>query len=312
MVLHSYASGFESIFLPCDTLIIDGDTIYIEKDEVLLPQDSILPSAPKLGRIPKHFFSAGASFGLNATIPYFELASGEYSLLHDFLGTKRTPAFNMLAYTDLAARFLTIRGPAGNIELSLATSMCLNKVKAAYTSLKNPSQILADSILSFEASEGELLMQYFTVTEPPDIGEVDSLYPQLVQSMLQYSSIETAAKLRATLNRGNNAVRYFLESGIIKRFISLQPSSNNLFLVNESGKWTSIKTEDLQGINMLVPHFAAGAELKLPSSSTTDGSFFTLGAQLNVSIPLSMLSRTSNLSIQTGSVSLAICGRYHF
>jgi hypothetical protein len=310
--IESFALCAEFAEIPSDTLIIDGDTIYIEKDQVLLPNDSLSSADLKLNRVPKHLFSATAAFGLNATRAFFELGSSEYALLGDFIGAKNNLALNPTALFDLGVRFLTIRGPAGNLELSLASGVCLNKLKVGYTSLKDPLQLKVDSILSFEASEGELMVQYFTITQPPNIGEVDTLYPQLARSMLHFSSIEASGKLRATLNRGPKAVRYFLETGIIKRFVSLRSGQNDIILLNEQGNWRSVQSSMLQGINMLVPHFAAGAEIKLSGPSRMDETFFTIGAQLNASLPVSTLSRTDVLSIATGNVGLSFCGRFFF
>ncbi|MFM7727296.1 MAG: hypothetical protein ACKO7B_11380, partial [Flavobacteriales bacterium] len=213
---------------------------------------------------------------------------------------------------DVAARFLSITGPVGTIELAGAAGFNLNRLKARYTTLQNPADLLKDSVLAFNDNGGELLVQYFTITSPPNIGEVDSISPRLNQAMLTYSAPEVAAKLRITLNRGPHAFRYFIESGIIHRSVQMKSQESNIYLLNSAGNWTTVKPNDLAVKRMLVPHIALGTEIQVPDFLNGEGTFFTAGAVANVSLPMSIIGSTNQLALQMGSFGLSIYGRYFF
>ena len=310
--LRTEASEFVSCVFFSDTLIIDNDTIYIEHEEVILPNDSL--PAEDFGRknFKKHFLSASLYSGLNISRPSFQPTSGNLTLLDDFI---ENPSGSLAGWTgglDCAARFIEIQGPLGTLELAGVAAFNFNRLKARYTTLENPQDLLVDSVLAFNGAAGELEVLYLDVTEPPDIGEVDSIYPRLNQELLTYTTPEFSAKLRVTLNRGQRPMRYFMETGIIHRTIKLKADENEIYLLNSSGNWTTIKASDMKGTRMLVPHFALGAEFRVPNFQEVDGAFFTMGAAINASLPMATISNVDELILQIGNFGIALHGRYFF
>lgn len=308
------AAGAELVFLghPTDTLILDGDTIYMEPNQVMIPIDSLPEHESGRLKIKKHVLSATIYTGLNVSTYSFQPTSGNLLLLDDFIGNPSSSKTNWVGGFDCAARFLSITGPLGTIELAGAAAFNLNRLKARYTTLKSPEVLQVDSILAFNGSGGEFDVQYLTITEPPDIGEVDSLSAELSQALLDYTAPEVSAKLRITLNRGPRAVRFFMESGVIHRNVRLKSQVNDIYLVNSSGSWQSIKPADLTGTRMLVPHIALGAEIVIPDFLRSREGFFALGASVNASMPMSTISRVDELTLQIGNVGVGLYGRYFF
>lgn len=314
LIASSRAAGEATFFFgpSSDTLIIDGDTIYIEPNQVMIPSDSLPEQDPGIKKIKQHFLSATLYTGLNVSTYSFQPTSGNLILLDDFIGNPSSSKTNWLGGFDCAARFLSITGPLGTIELAGVAAVNLNRIKARYTTLQNPEVLQVDSILAFNGSGGEFDVQYLTITEPPNIGEVDSISAELSQALLDYSAPEVSAKLRITLNRGPRAVRYFMESGVIHRNVRLKSQVNDIYLVNSSGSWQSIKPADLTGTRMLVPHIALGAEIVIPEFLNSQEGFFTVGAAVNASMPMSTISRVDQLTLQIGNIGVGLYGRYFF
>jgi len=309
---YAGATDLLSFKLPGDTLILDGDTIYLEPEQRNIQRDSLIFDSKSPKSSKRHLLAASCYSGLNVSSYSFQSALGDLILLDDFIGNPPTPKTNWVGGFDCSARFLSISGPLGTIELSAVAAFNLNKLKARYTTLQNPEDLQVDSILAFNGSGGELEVEYFTITDPPDIGEVDSISLELNQALLIYSAPELSAKLRITLNRGPRSVRYFMESGIIHRTISLKSDENTIYLLNSSGVWKTAKSAELAVKRMLVPHVAIGAELKVPNFLQGEGSFFTIGAVANVSLPKTVIGSSNELALQMGNFGLAIFGRYFF
>lgn len=303
-------SSFPSV---SDTLIIDGDTIYIEQNQVVLSKDSAQISADSpLIRVRRHFFSATAAFGVNASAVRFFSVDPTLLPLDKFMGVANAPRLNATTGIDIGARFLTIRAAAGSIELTAAVGFNYNQVKAAYTSLRVPSELDVDSVISFDGDDGDLALTYFTITDLPDIGEVDTLYPRLKKTQLQYSAMELAAKLRATLQLSNRPIRFIAETGVIRRQLKLRADENNFFLVNEAGRWVSVPSARLSGKTLLVPHFAVGAEWRIQDAPSFEGTYFTIGSFIHASMPLSTISQNDWMTLESGNFGWSLYGRFFF
>ena len=300
------------LVLGADTLIIDSDTIYIEQDQVLLPEDSLPSAAQPRKQVRRPQLSASFSLGANISQSSFQSMSGAFTPLNEFVGLAHTPQVNLSAGADVGVKFLTLKGSLGNIELSAITGYAFNKVKIRYTTIEDPLQLNADSVLFFEAQDNELLMGFFTLTEPPFIGEVDTLYVPLQSALLDYRSHDVSAKLRATLNRGARRARYFLETGIVKRFVAMQSTEDSFYFLNENGSYTSTMANRVKPGNLLVPHFAIGAEKSILTGSATQDSFFTLGAVVNLSVPSVIIYEDERMTIESKNYGIHVFARYFF
>jgi len=302
----------EVYFLAADTLIIDSDTIYIEQDQVLLPEDSLPASAQQLNRIARPHGSVSLSVGANVTQPTFQSTSQAFTPLNEFVGLAHAPQVNVTAGADFGVDFLTLRGNFGDLQLTAIAGYTINKIKIRYATIEDPLILNADSLLFFEAQDSELLMGFFTLTEPPFIGEVDTLYVPFESSFLDYRSNDVSAKLRATLNRGPRRTRYFLETGIVRRFVKTQSSEDSFYFLNETGAYTSTKANQVRLVNLLVPHFAVGAEKSIFTGGATQDRFFTLGAVVNLSVPSAMIYEDERMTIDSKNYSIHVFGRYFF
>jgi len=299
-------------FFVADTLIIDSDTIYIEQDQVLLPEDSLPSAAQPLRQFRRPQLSASFSLGANVTQSSFQSISGAFTPLNEFVGMAHTPQANVAAGADVGVKFLTLKGNLGNIELSAIAGYSFNKMKFRYATIEDPLQLNADSVLFFEAQENELLMGFFTLTEPPFIGEVDTLYVPLQSSLLDYRTHDVSVKLRATLNRGTRRARYFLETGIVKRFVAMQSTDDSFYFMNENGSYISTMANQVKPGNLLVPHFAIGAEKSIFADGATQDRFFTLGAFVNLSVPSVMIYEDELMTIESSNSGVHVFARYFF
>jgi hypothetical protein len=300
------------IFASSDTLIIDSDTIYIEQEQVLLPEDSLPTAAQTLKQIRRNPLSASLSVGTNVTQPFVQSMSGAFTTLNQFVGMAHKPQVNLVAGGDVGVQFLTLKGKLGDIELSAVAGYAFNKIKIRYSTIEDPLQLKADSVLFFDAQDSELLMGFFTLTEPPFVGEVDTLYIPLQSSLLSYRSHDVSAKLRATLNRGNRRARYFLETGIVSRFVEMQSTEDSFYFLNENGSYTSTLANQIKSNNLLVPHFAVGVEKSILVGGATQDRFFTLGAVVNFSVPAAMIYEDELMTIESKNYGVHFFARYFF
>jgi len=302
----------EFIFAVRDTLIIDSDTIYIEQDEVLLPEDSLSTGTRQIKQTRRNPLSASLSVGANFTQTNVQSMSGAFTPLNQFVGLGHKLQVNLAAGGDVGVQFLTLKGKLGDIELSAIAGYALNKIKIRYSTIKDPLQLNADSVLFFDAQDSELLMGFFTLTEPPFVGEVDTLSIPLQSSVLSYRSHDVSAKLRATLNRGNRRARYFLETGIVRRFVAMQSTEESFYFLNENGSYSSTVANRMKSGNLLVPHFAVGAEKSILVGGTTQDRFFTLGAVVNLSVPSVMIYEDERMSMECKNYGVHFFARYFF
>ena len=309
--LNVFANN-DCFFLGTDTLIIDSDTIYIEQDQVLLPEDSLPSVNPIRKQILRPQFSASCSLGANISQSTFQSMSGAFTPLNEFVGMAHTPQVNLAVGADFGAKFLTLKGNLGDIELSAIAGYSFNKIKIRYVSIEDPLQLNADSVLFYNAQDNELLMGFFTLTEPPFIGEVDTLYVPLQSALLDYRSHDVSAKLRATLNRGNRRARYFLETGIVKRFVAMQSTEDSFYFLNENGSYTSTMSNQVKPGNLLVPHFAVGAERNIVADGASQDRFFTLGTVVNLSVPSVMIYEDELMIIESKNFGIHVFARYFF
>lgn len=296
-----------------DTLIIDGDTVYIEHDQIMLPEDSLPGASDKeLKRVRRQLWSASAGIGVNISNGDIQYYEGSFRPLDNFIGLDYAPQPNLVSHADLGVCFLSINTTRGSIDLSAIVGVTRNKVKAKYTTLQDPLELDLDSIVGFGTNNQELFVEYFTSTDTPEIGEVDSLYPQLKKTLLEYGTTDASLKLRATFRRGPRMVRYFVETGIVKRFVALKPTEDKFYLLNENGQMLLASPAFFQPTNILVPHFAVGAEIKIRSSSNKEGSFQTVGAALSGSFPAASLNRNEQLTMQFSNVGVSAYFRCFF
>ena len=296
-----------------DTLIIDGDTVYIERDQIMLPEDSLPGASNKeLKRINRQLWTATVGLGLNVSNGDIQSYEGSLIPLDNFIGLNYAPQPNLAFHADFGACFLSVKTPRGSIDLSAIAGITRNKVKVKYTTLQDPLELNLDSIIGYGNDNHELFVEYFTRTETPEIGEVDSLYPQLKKTILEYGTTDASLKLRATFSRGPKSMRYFVESGIVKRFVTLKPTEDAFYLFNENGGMSLASPSSFSSINILVPHFAAGAEMRIRRSSGSDGSFQTVGAALSGSFPAASLNRGEQLAMQFSNFGISAYFRCFF
>lgn len=306
---------FNCLFCTGDTLIIDGDTIFIERDETLLGLDSSsLDKTPApLAKQRKHIWNLGVGLGLNNTHSSFQTFGSSLVTLNDFVGRKQSLQSNALAFAELGVRFASVKAPGGKIELALVAGAGLNQIKSQYATIANESQLAVDSLLSFGSDAGELYSTYFTITEPPDIGEVDTLYMDLVNQKMSFHTVDVPLKLRVSFNSNTKPVLYFIESGVVRRFVTATYIPANHYLLNTSGAWQSFAPNEFATNRLIAPHFAVGAERKLASPSAAgDQQFFTIGASASLSLPAISVNQGALLVLDVSSFSIALFGRFFF
>jgi len=309
------AFDFDCLFCFRDTLIIDGDTIYIERDESLLKSDSTtLAQTPSpLAKQRPHIWNVGIGFGLNTTHSSFQTFGSSLVTLNNFIGRKQTLQSNALAFAELGVRFASVKAPGGNIELALVSGTGINQIKSQYVSISNESQLASDSLLSFGSDAGELYSTYFTITEPPDIGEVDTSYVDLVNQKMSFHTVDVPLKLRVSFNSNKKPVLYFIETGVVRRFVTATHIQAKHYLLNSSGAWQSYAPSEFAVNRLIAPHVAVGAERKLTGrSAAADQQFFTIGASASLSLPAISVNQGSLLVLDASSFSIALFGRFFF
>lgn len=310
------ASNSDAAFAFCDvtsdTLIIDSDTIYIEQEEVAIANDSTLGLVIASKPVRKQLWCASFSAGVNNTLASVRSNSNSLQLLNDFLGFASLPQPNLCLGVEFGMRIVAIKGSRGSIELTASAGYALSKLKIRHTSVATPSQLQQDSVRSFISDSNELLLAYFTITEAPDIGEEDTLPIPLNRPLLAYNTHDVLASLRATFSRGFNSPRFFLETGVVKRFVQSAENNDPFFLLNEDGEWITVSSERLERRNLLVPHFALGIERKIGGEFSSGNRFITLGARVSASFPSATFSSNALLTMDVKSVGFMIVARAFF
>jgi len=310
------ASNSEAAFafydIMSDTLIIDSDTIYIEQEEVTIAGDSSLGVAIATKPIRKQLWCASLSAGLNNTITTVQSNSNSLQLLSDFVGYPSHPQPNFCLGGDFGLRILTIQGRRGSIELTASVGYALSKLKIRHTSVATPSQLDQDSILQFKSDSKQLFLHHFFDTESPNIGEEDTLTIALNRPVLAYNTHNVLASLRATFSRGLNSPRFFIETGVVKRFVQSAENNAPFYLLNEDGKWIAVSSETLEKRNLLVPHFAVGVERNFGGVFSSTNRYFTLGASISASFPSATFSSNALLTMDVKSVGFMILARSFF
>jgi hypothetical protein len=155
-------------------------------------------------------------------------------------------------------------------------------------------------------------MYYFTITEAPDIGEVDTPSISLNRPVLAYNTHDVLASLRATFSRGLNSPRFYMETGVVKRFVQSAKNSEPFYLLNKDGDWTTVSAEKLEKRNLLVPHFAIGFERNIGGDFSSGNRFFTLGARASASFPSATFSSNALLTMDVKSIGFMIVARSFF
>ena len=295
-----------------DTLIIDSDTIYIEQEDVSIGYDSTLSQSVANKPMRKQLLCASISAGINNTLAKVHSNSNAFRLLSDFVDYPSLPQTNISVGGEFGIRFLTIKGNQGTLELTASAAFTMNKIKIRHTSVKSLSQLQQDSILQFASDSNELLMSYFRITELPAIGEVDTLSIDLNRPVLVLNTRDVLASLRATYSRGLNYPRFFVETGVARRFVKPAKNTDPFYLLNEAGEWTIAPTEQLEKRNLLVPHFALGIERNIAGEFSSTNRFVTLGACVNASFPSATFSSNTMLNIEVKSLGLMIFARSFF
>jgi len=295
-----------------DTLIIDTDTIFIEQDQVQLPEDSLPGESLKRTRVKSHPWSASLSIGVNLTHAQVLANSSDYKTINDFIGLPYRPQPNVLFGADLGYRFLTIPSNAGGIELSAIAGYHRNKISVGFASIENPSDLNRDSLLFFNNEGGELVLGYFTITDAPFIGEVDSTYLFLNKKTIDYQTHDVTAKLRATLNNGPRRARLFLETGVVRRFVRLNDATQELYVLNENGTYDVLNSEQITGRNLLVPHFAVGVEKRFDANGVYQDNYFTLGSSFSASFPSASFYANDFFNVEIRNYAWSVVARYFF
>jgi len=302
---------YDSLLLS-DTLIIDSDTIYIEQDQVSVIEDSVLSPRSSPKSIRRQLWCASIGAGVNVTSASIQSNSNGFRLLNDVVDLSMQPQANFRVGGEFGARFLSLKGNRGNIELTASVAFSLNKIKIQYASVKTPSQLLQDSIVQFSSESNELILSYFLLTEPPDRGEVDTLSVALSRPLLAYSTKDLLATLRATFSRGFKYPRFYVETGVAKRFVKFAEGGDPFYLLSEDGRWTTIQSENLKGRNLLVPHFAIGFEKNISGEFSSNNRFVTLGASFSASVPSATFSNNESIAIELSNTSVLVFARSFF
>lgn len=308
-------SGPERHFCATDTLIIDGDTIFIERQEGLLISDSTgftQPEPSRLKRPPLRIWNAAFAAGFNTSITSWESLTSDFKSLDEFLGRKNPGKLNALFAAEFGGRFASIRTPGGTLELSVNTGVALNQVVSTFTTISEINQLVKDSTLGFGTEANELFVTYFTVTNPPDIGEVDTAFIDLQVAELKLHTLDIPLKLRVTLQPNGSFTSMFLETGVMRRIITRTDFTGGLIVLNERGEFHLFLTDDFQTKRILAPHFAFGVERKIPVGNAINQKYYSLGALLSASIPGLTWNNSADLSFDVGSVSLTAFARFFF
>ncbi len=302
-------------FASTDTLIIDGDTIFIERQEGMLISDSTGLSEPgpsRLKRPPLRIWNAAIAAGFNTSLTTWESLTSDFQSLDEFLGRKTPPKLNPLVAAEFGGRFAAVRTSGGTFELSVNTGIALNQVVSSFTTVSDFNQLAKDSVLGFGTEANELLVTYFTLTNPPDIGEVDTAFIDLQAAEIKLNTLDIPLKLRVTLQPNGSNTRMFLETGVMRRLITQTDFTGNLLLLNERGEYHPFLAEDFITKRILTPHFALGVERRIPLGNPINQQFYALGALLSASLPGLTWNNSADLSLDVGSVSITAFARFFF
>lgn len=284
----------------------------MEKEEILFSPDSIPASSGQLKVVRPSRWSIALALGGNLsnmlTSPYNE----SQVPLNNYLGRAYKPLPGWSFQADVSGRFITLKGKAGTIEIASSVGVALQQARFEYSSIDNPEELNVDSVISYSSDNGELLLQYFTLTEPPDIGEVDSLYPQLSDSEFRLALRDVSAKLRATFYRSPKGIRFFAETGIIKRYVEMTLLSDDFYYISNSQLASAMNETRWRASDVLIPHFALGAEMTLSSEGVLDRNFWSIGTMLQITAPASTVLRSELFSMELKNVGISLFGRFHF
>ena len=302
-------------FSASDTLIIDGDTIFIERQEGLLISDSTgltEPEPSRLKRPPLRIWNAALVAGFNTSLTSWESLTSDFLPLDEFLDRKAPIKINPLIAGEIGGRFASIRTPKGALELSVNTGVAFNQVVSAFSTVDGIEQLERDSVLGFGREAGELYVTYFTLTNPPDIGEADTAFIQLKPSQVRLATVDLSLKLRVTLQQSGSSTRMFMETGVVRRVITDSQFNDDQVLLNASGEFHRFSEDDFRLKRILSPHFAAGVERRIPLGKAIDQKYYALGALLSASLPGLTWNSSADLSFDVGSVSLTAFARFFF
>jgi hypothetical protein len=312
LFVHAAMASDSRLYLANDTLIIDGDTIYVEREEILFAPDSLPQSTPAIKSIRPSRWSLALGTGMNVSnltiIPFAE----NETPLDNFLKRSYNPLPGWMFHADGGGKFVTFKGRAGTIEVAAMAGLSIHRSRFRFSSIDNPNELLVDSTISVSEDKGELLLQYFTITEPPDIGEVDSIYPQLAKGEIQFGLRDVSMKFRATFYRKPSSMRYFVETGIIRRSVEMTRLTHDFYYIYKSKEAIPLNETKWQSSNVLVPHFAVGAEKTIHRNGIVDRRYWTLGAIVQVSSPATTVMRSDLFSVELRNSSLSIFGRFCF
>jgi hypothetical protein len=123
---------------------------------------------------------------------------------------------------------------------------------------------------------------------------------------------DVSAKLRATFYRKPKSVRFFAETGVIKRYIEMTMLNDDWYTITNSKEATAMNETRWSATNVLVPHFALGAEMTLRKEGVLDRKYWTIGSMLQLSAPATTVIRSELFSIEVRNFSLAFYGRFFF
>lgn len=278
----------------------------------MLPEDSLPAEALRQVSKSSHPWCVSFLSGVNLTHTSVYGNDGALIPLTRFMGNTNKPQINLAVGTEIGFRFLELPGELGTIELSAMTGYLYNRVKIGYTSVQDEAQLNEDSIIFFKEDSGLLNMGFFVVTDTPDIGEVDSVDIALNYPKIAFTSHDVAIKLRATLNKGARRPRFFVETGIIRRFVNSVTSGLPFYFINETGEYHAVLPQQVRPGKLIVPHFGIGFEAKLTPLSMNQDRFLMVGASMNTSMPSSTIYSDAYFSMDIRNYALYVFARYFF
>jgi hypothetical protein len=135
----------------------------------------------------------------------------------------------------------------------------------------------------------------------------------LVNQKMSFHTVDVPLKLRVSFNSNKKPVLYFIETGVVRRFVTATHIPAKHYLLNSSGAWQSFAPNEFAVNRLIAPHVALGAERKLAGrSSAADQQFFTIGASASLSLPAISVNQGSLLVLDASSFSIALFGRFFF
>jgi hypothetical protein len=301
---------------PSDTIIIDGESIYIEKEYLLTDIDSLQAEAKKdvvkkpLNTRP---FTIGFHCGPNLTTAKFSSALPDLVPLNDFASDKVSSKFNLFAALDLSARFWTFPAMKGLVELSIHSGLAWNQIKIQCDAFDENEWNSYDRRF-VKYVDDELFLEHFVTygDSGSGIGELDTAYIKILRNITHFPVLDVPLKIHADYRPNKSKWSYFLETGIVNRFIlSSSGEAYDNFMLNQKADYLMIPSKDFKVKNLIQPAFGVGCERKLESKSEKGGAYWSIGSQFNAILPATNFNSNAVFLVDVKSFNLSIFVRIH-